>query len=292
MYSIGEISKIVNISVDALRYYDEIGLLKPCHINEKSRYRYYSKDQISDLMFILEMKEYGFSLDAIRELLISNNQTRIEIALKNRSQELNIEYAKTFRTIQHINRKLNGMGENMKKHTALIIDDAAFMRHMLCDILGKHGYTVLGEASTGEEGIAKFNRLRPDIVIMDIHMPEGLDGIQATKKIKEISKDARVLICSARGQLENILNSLQSGAQAFVVKPFLAEYLLDSMSELLEDKYNCNIELVSKWLADDTLTSKFPNEPLVQGGINNLLKICSLDDPNSDEHLMELITEM
>jgi two-component system chemotaxis response regulator CheY len=241
------------------------------------------------------MKEYGFSLDAIRELLISNNQTRIEIALKNRSQELNIEHAKIFRTIQHIHRrlnKLNGAGENMKIHTVLIIDDAAFMRHILCDILGKHGYTVLGEASTGEEGIAKFNQLRPDIVIMDIHMPEGLDGIQATKKIKEISKDARVLICSARGQLDNILNSLHSGAQAFVVKPFQAEYLLDSMSELLEDKYNYNIELVSKWLADDTLTSKFPNEPLVQGGINKLLKICSLSDPNSDEHMMELITEI
>lgn len=296
MYSIGEISKIVNISIDALRYYDQIGLLKPHHIDEKSRYRQYSKEQVRDLLFILEMKEYGFSLDAIRELLISQNQSRIEGALKNRAQELKVEHERTQKTMQHLHRRLNKIGgedENtMKKNTVLIVDDAAFMRQMLADILAKNGYTVVGEAATGEEGVDKFIELKPDLVIMDIHMPEGLDGLHATKKIKEIDKDARILICSARGQMANVLTGVQSGAQAFVVKPFFPEQLLDSISDVLEDKWDHRIGLISRWLSDEPILMKLPDEPVGQEIINRLLEICSLDESNSDMELLGLLAEI
>lgn len=269
MFSIGEISKIVNISVEALRYYDEIGLLKPCHINETNRYRYYSEDQIRDLMFILEMKEYGFSLDAIRELLFNNNPSRIEAALMNRSHELKLEHDKIIKTIGHLERRLGT--QHMKETTVLIVDDVPFMRNVLRDILNNHGYTVIGEACTGEEGILKFDQLKPDIVIMDIHMPPGLDGIQATRKITEINNKAKVLICSARGQFDNILSSIRSGAQAFVVKPFQTEYLLDAMSGVLQERYNHNLELVSKWISDADIATKHSDEPLSQEDINRLL---------------------
>jgi len=295
MYSIGEISKIVNVSIDALRYYDEIGLLKPHHINEKSRYRYYSNDQIRDLMFILEMKEYGFSLDAIRELLVSDNPARIEAALKNRSRQLALERDNTLKTIRQLNQRLDqmeGAGERMKQTTVLIIDDAAFMRHVLGDIFANNGYTVAGEAATGEEGIRKYGQLRPDMVIMDIHMPEGLDGIQAAGKIKELDKDANIVMCSARGAPEQVLRSIQNGARAFVVKPFQAKDLLNSMCGLLENKQELDIHLVSGWLSDESVRERFPDEPVAQAVIDRLFAICSSGETNSDDRLMELLAEI
>ena len=81
----------------------------------------------------------------------------------------------------------------------LICDDAAFMRMMIKDILTKNGYTVIGEAENGLRAVEKYNELNPDLVLMDITMPE-MDGIQALKKIKENDSSASVIMCSAMGQ--------------------------------------------------------------------------------------------
>ena len=92
----------------------------------------------------------------------------------------------------------------------LICDDAAFMRMMIKDILTKNGYNVVGEAENGAKGVEKYNELKPDLVLMDITMPE-LDGIQALKKIKEMDSSATVIMCSAMGQQAMVIESIQAG---------------------------------------------------------------------------------
>ena len=101
----------------------------------------------------------------------------------------------------------------------LICDDAAFMRMMIKDILTKNGYNIAGEAENGAKAVEKYNELKPDLVLMDITMPE-MDGIQALKKIKETDPNASVIMCSAMGQQAMVIESIQSGAKDFIVKPF------------------------------------------------------------------------
>ena len=98
----------------------------------------------------------------------------------------------------------------------LICDDAAFMRMMIKDILSKNGYNVVGEAENGAKAVEKYNELKPDLVLMDITMPE-MDGIQALKKIKEMDAGAMVIMCSAMGQQAMVIESIQSGAKDFIV---------------------------------------------------------------------------
>ena len=93
----------------------------------------------------------------------------------------------------------------------LICDDAAFMRMMIKDILTKNGYNIAGEAENGAKAVEKYNELKPDLVLMDITMPE-MDGIQALKKIKETDPNASVIMCSAMGQQAMVIESIQSGA--------------------------------------------------------------------------------
>ena len=96
----------------------------------------------------------------------------------------------------------------------LICDDAAFMRMMIKDILTKNGYNIAGEAENGAKAVEKYNELKPDLVLMDITMPE-MDGIQALKKIKETDPNASVIMCSAMGQQAMVIESIQSGAKDF-----------------------------------------------------------------------------
>ena len=97
----------------------------------------------------------------------------------------------------------------------LICDDAAFMRMMIKDILTKNGYDIAGEAENGAKAVEKFNETKPDLVLMDITMPE-MDGIQALKKIKEIDAGANVIMCSAMGQQAMVIEAIQSGAKDFI----------------------------------------------------------------------------
>ena len=110
----------------------------------------------------------------------------------------------------------------------LICDDAAFMRMMIKDILTKNGYNVAGEAENGVKAVEKYNELKPDLVLMDITMPE-MDGIQALKKIKEADSSALVIMCSAMGQQAMVIEAIQAGARDFIVKPFQADRVLEAV---------------------------------------------------------------
>ena len=114
----------------------------------------------------------------------------------------------------------------------LICDDAAFMRMMIKDILTKNGYTVVGEAENGAKAVEKYAELKPDLVLMDITMPE-MDGIQALKKIKEADPSATVIMCSAKGQQAMVIESIQSGAKDFIVKPFQADRVLEAVRKVV-----------------------------------------------------------
>ena len=115
--------------------------------------------------------------------------------------------------------------------SVLICDDAAFMRVMIKDILTKNGYDVAGEAENGLKAVEKYNETKPDLV-MDITMPE-MDGIQALKKIKEADANATVIMCSAMGQQAMVIESIQSGAKDFIVKPFQADRVLEAVKKAI-----------------------------------------------------------
>lgn len=114
----------------------------------------------------------------------------------------------------------------------MIVDDAAFMRMMLKDILTKNGYDVIGEAENGQIAVEKYKDLRPDLVTMDITMPE-LDGISAVKKIKQLDPNARIVMCSAMGQQAMVIDAIQAGARDFIVKPFQPERVLEAVRKAL-----------------------------------------------------------
>ena len=114
----------------------------------------------------------------------------------------------------------------------LICDDAAFMRMMIKDILTKNGYNVVGEAENGKIAVDKYAELSPDLVLLDITMPER-DGIGALKAIKEKDPNACVIMCSAMGQQAMVIEAIQSGAKDFIVKPFQAERVLEAVKKVI-----------------------------------------------------------
>ncbi len=114
----------------------------------------------------------------------------------------------------------------------LVVDDAAFMRMMIKEVLTKNGFEVVGEAENGAVAVDKFKELSPDLVIMDITMPE-LNGIDALKKIKEINAGAKVIMCSAMGQQGMVIEAIQAGAKDFIVKPFQADRVCEAVRKVL-----------------------------------------------------------
>ncbi|MCL6442020.1 MAG: response regulator [Alicyclobacillus sp.] len=114
----------------------------------------------------------------------------------------------------------------------LVVDDAAFMRMMIKDILVKHGFEVVGEAADGVQAVEKYEELKPDLVTMDITMPE-MDGIEALRRIKASDPLARVIMCSAMGQQAMVIDAIQAGAKDFIVKPFQAERVIEAVRKAL-----------------------------------------------------------
>ena len=114
----------------------------------------------------------------------------------------------------------------------LVVDDAAFMRMMIKDILRKGGYEVVGEAEDGIKAVEKYKELRPDLVTMDITMPD-MDGITAVKEIRKIDGNAMIIMCSAMGQQAMVIDAIQAGAKDFVVKPFQPERVLEAVRKVL-----------------------------------------------------------
>lgn len=115
----------------------------------------------------------------------------------------------------------------------MIVDDAAFMRMMLKDILTKNGFTVVGEAENGAVAVEKYAELKPDLTTMDITMPE-MDGLQALKEIRKWDSKARVIMCSAMGQQSMVIEAIQAGARDFIVKPFQADRVVEAITKALK----------------------------------------------------------
>lgn len=113
----------------------------------------------------------------------------------------------------------------------LIVDDAAFMRLAIRRILENNGFDVVGEAENGLEGVLKYKELKPDIVTMDITMPE-LSGIEALKLIMEVDPNAKIVMLSAMGQEKMVMEAIMCGAKSFIVKPFKDEHLVASLKKI------------------------------------------------------------
>ena len=114
----------------------------------------------------------------------------------------------------------------------LIVDDAAFMRMMIKDILVKNGFEVVGEAQDGVEAVEKYAELKPDLVTLDITMTEK-DGLTALKEILSSDSDAKVIMCAAMGQQSMVIDAIQAGAKDFIVKPFQADRVLEAINKVL-----------------------------------------------------------
>ena len=117
-------------------------------------------------------------------------------------------------------------------NTVLVCDDAVFMRTLLSDILSQSGFEVIGEAETGVQAIERYKQLRPDLVTMDIVMPD-MGGIDAVREICKMDPHAKILMCSAMGQQALVVEAIQAGAKDFVVKPFQPSRVLEAVQRVL-----------------------------------------------------------
>lgn len=117
----------------------------------------------------------------------------------------------------------------------LIVDDAAFMRRFIAAIFEHHGFTVLGEAANGTEAIKLYKTLSPQLVTMDISMPE-MGGVEAIRKIVEFDPSAKIIVCSVLGYEDTILDSLKAGARSYILKPINAEKLIFETQRLIARK--------------------------------------------------------
>ena len=124
------------------------------------------------------------------------------------------------------------MEDELVSHTVLVCDDAIFMRTMISDILSQAGFEIVGEAESGLQAVEKFRQLKPDLVTMDIVMPD-MGGIEAVREICKSDPDAKILMCSAMGQQALVVEAIQAGAKDFVVKPFQPSRVLEAVQRVL-----------------------------------------------------------
>ncbi len=115
----------------------------------------------------------------------------------------------------------------------LIVDDAAFMRMMIKDILEKNGFEVVGEASNGIKAVEMYKKEKPDVVTMDITMPD-MDGIEAVKEIRQFDSSAKIIMCSAMGQQSMVMDAMRAGARDFIVKPFQVDRVLEALKKAID----------------------------------------------------------
>lgn len=114
----------------------------------------------------------------------------------------------------------------------LLVDDAAFMRMMIKSTLTKNGYTDIHEAADGLQAVEKYQEIKPDLVIMDITMP-NMDGLQALREIKANDPNATIVMCSAMGQEAMVIDAIKTGAKDFIVKPFKPERILKTVESIV-----------------------------------------------------------
>ncbi len=120
--------------------------------------------------------------------------------------------------------------------TVLMVDDSRTSRKILRATLERGGFTVVGEAANGEDGYLKYKELRPDIVTMDITMPT-MDGIESLSLIKKEDKDAKVIMITAAGQKEKMVEALKRGAEEFIIKPFDEEEVIETLNRVAEREF-------------------------------------------------------
>lgn len=239
IYSIGALSKSVGISTDTLRYYDEIGVLKPSYTCRDKGYRYYTDDQAVTLAQIMELKNYGFSLNEIKKLLKQDEVSWTDAYL-NRYWILEMEKAKLQEAIDKLSDKIKKRQEDsFMGKKVLLVDDAPFIRSICKDILSREGYDVVGEACDGLEAVDLYKSVLPDIVLLDIVMP-NCDGVDALRKIKEFDENAHVIMLSAMSQARMITETLLLGARDFIAKPFQSEKLLTMIQNSFLPKQDFN----------------------------------------------------
>lgn len=116
--------------------------------------------------------------------------------------------------------------------SVLICDDAAFMRLMLKNILEQHDYRVVGEAVNGADAINKYKQLKPELVTMDITMPD-MNGIEAVRQIRAYDPKAKIVMCSAMGQQALVIEAIQAGASDFIIKPFRADRVMEALQNVM-----------------------------------------------------------
>jgi two-component system chemotaxis response regulator CheY len=257
VYTIGEISKIVKISTNALRYYDEIGLLKPVAVKNDNQYRYYSDEQVKDIMFITELKQYGFSLGEIKDLIKNKDNKKLKQMLEQKFIEVNDNIMKLKQNSKILERRISELIKEeleMKGGRILIVDDLELVRKMIKSIIEEHGYICAGEAYNGEEAIEAYEELKPDLIIMDITMPK-MDGIYAMGKIINKHKDARIIMCSGMSNPQIILESINAGARDFVSKPISSFRLIEAIERGLDNNFSIckvkdNINQISSSIKD------------------------------------------
>lgn len=114
----------------------------------------------------------------------------------------------------------------------MIVDDTAFMRAMIRAILTEEGHEIVAEASNGLEAVKSYMTMRPDLVTMDITMPD-MDGVEAVREIIKLHPGAMIIMCSAMGQKKMVVDAITAGAKDFVVKPFQKDRVLASVNKVL-----------------------------------------------------------
>ncbi|MHB8140836.1 MAG: response regulator [Vulcanimicrobiaceae bacterium] len=114
----------------------------------------------------------------------------------------------------------------------LIVDDAVVMRMMIKGILAKNGFDVVGEAQNGVEAVDKYKQLQPDLVTMDMVMPE-MDGITAVRQIMAVDPNAKIIMCTSMGQQALVVEAIQAGAKSFITKPFQPPKILETINKVL-----------------------------------------------------------
>lgn len=234
MYTIGQISKLVNVSKDTMRYYDTINLLKPATINKENNYRYYTETQVKEMLCIIDLKACGFNLDAIKTLLHAKDEAQLIEAYDSKLKALNVDLKEIEKTIAYLHGKLTNKGHGKR---IILVDDSEFMRMMQKDILGKNNHMVVAEATNGLECLELLKTVSADMIILNIDMPE-LSGIDTLKKI---DKNIPIIMCSKNATVINVLSSFLHKAQSFVAKPFNTDDFLlaiDSQPCHFEDKAN------------------------------------------------------
>lgn len=236
---------MVKVSSDTLRYYDEIRLLNPDYINPSNNYRYYTEEQVKELLYIMDLKDCGFNLDEIKAVIRSDDETEMKQIFEKKKADLLNQRKKINSSLERIENKLKIMEEQHMKQKILIVDDASFMRLMVKDILQKNGYEVL-EAADGIEGVNQYKEHKPALTLMDITMP-NMNGLEAVKKIKEIDGGAKIVMLSAMAKAGFIAESFVSGAVDFIAKPFQADRLISTVNKHLNADVKLDINEVNLW---------------------------------------------